>query len=480
MQDSKFITLLRTLDESAMSAFYKHLKQLYGPGQIPVKVFDYIRKSYPGFRHEQKLDTGYAYQKIFQKPMEQGKDRIRLLNALSDLHLALKSFLISEKALNGPFESRFLWSVILQERGLDTEFERSVDDLSETMQELPLDDTVGFMKNMLVSYFFYFHPLLNRSREKNEVLQQCSHDLDMFYLLFRYKIACEMANINKMRPSEFKMEALFGAFDMATQAPLPNHPLIQLFRETYLVFTLDTTDQYDRTEKLLFEYAGQIDAGELHMITSFLNNYAARQTRIGKREYWKKAHQLNVFGLEHDLFTRGNAMSATQFNNIVYTAAVAGNFSWATYFIATQSHILQDDIRENIVLLAQAIVAFERKDFKETFEKLQQTGAFIDFHHAIRARMLGLASLYEVPETPPAYILGLCKTFETYLRRNRKINRQAADSTLRFTRILKKLVKRKDSRQKIRAEVESPVPVAMKGWLLEKTDSYQPLSGESK
>jgi hypothetical protein len=294
MQDSKFITLLRTLRDDELSAFYKHLKQQHKPDHIPLRVFDYLYPFYPEFRDEKKLNTEFAYKKIFGEPMDLNpRNRFRLLNALSDLHLSLKNFLISQKAIHGKFESRYLWLSVLEARGLNTEFERSMTELNEEMNRSLPNGGIGFMQNMIINYFFNYHPVLKKSNLVAEHLEQCNQDLDILYRFFKTLLACEMVNCNQVYAANFKPEEFMDTLHLSAGTSTVNPPVMQLFREAYSLLSTGQNDHYERIENLLHKHASEIAIDELHSIISYMNNYAARKIRSGQMEFCKKLHELN-------------------------------------------------------------------------------------------------------------------------------------------------------------------------------------------
>jgi hypothetical protein len=148
------------------------------------------------------------------------------------------------------------------------------------------------------------------------------------------------------------------------------------------------------------------------------------------------------------------------------------DFDWAAEFISGQDFCLQPPIRKDAVLLAQAIVAFEQKAFEVVLKKLHAC-QITELPHAIRSRMMELMSNYELREKEQ-FMLGLCESFSTYLRRKQKSHGSAIPAALKFVEVLKKMVRRVETRQKIQAEIESAPFIAARAWLLEKAAQYQP------
>jgi hypothetical protein len=93
----------------------------------------------------------------------------------------------------------------------------------------------------------------------------------------------------------------------------------------------------------------------------------------------KKLHELNKALLEKDIHIINNAMSPPNFLNIVNVASAASDLDWAIGFVAKYAQYLPQKVREENVLVAEAIIAFERKDFKiqgcDTYYALQNPSA---------------------------------------------------------------------------------------------------------
>jgi hypothetical protein len=465
MENLKLFGLLRAMKREETAAFYKQLSRLHKAEELPVKVFGYIRKFHPLYRDTKKLEIAFAYKKIFEESIDaQENNRNKLLNILSDLNLALKEFLIQKTLSKNTLEAQYLWASVLLERGLESDFEKTAGEMRDGIKKTAQDSTIALLNHLLADYLYYYHPSLNVAQSNFEILHQCNQSLDLFYTLLKHKLACELANINNVFPGK---EGAQVQNNVPSEIDPKMHLLINLYSEAYLLLTSPKEgNKYEQVESLLFENADIINGDELYVIFSYLHNYASIKIRKGRLEFWEKVHQLNKFGVKYRVFTNSGLISGTQFNNIVGAACMAKDLEWADTFIKTTAGFLPNDIRDEVLLLSEAIVAFERKDFQLTLDKLMYVD-FIDPPYAVRAKSLIIMSHYELHQ-PQQFILSLCDALAGYLRRNRGGHKKVMDATLNFMTIVKRLTKGTEDAKQIYLDIQKAPDLSFRAWLLEK------------
>lgn len=471
MLKSKLFSLLRTLTREELAAFGRYVKRQHGETSIPFSVFSYLRKFYPEFREAKKLESAAAHRIIFEEPMEANPyNESRLWNSLSDLHLALQDFLLFQKVKARSFDRQLLWMNILKERGLEAELSRYAPRFQKELKAAPRTDLGFYLKGMEANYFFYYHIIEDKLVEDITALKDCATDLDLFYSVFRLKLACEMANRKNLLSIEYDMGVLPAVMALSGSMKSSNDPLLQLYYSVYELLTGWDDHRFLEMEALLSRHAGKITDEELYTILGYLHNYAASRLRQGNEEFWEIAHRLNKMGAEHGAFAGIAELTANRLNGIVNAACKAKDFGWALAFIQTHRHFLPVVERSNAVLLAESVVLVAKKDFHAALEKLAQV-EFTDLYTSIRARASMLICHYELADSHMD-IIELCLAFEAYLKRNRGPNRAAVDATLRFIYLVKMLAKGKAPRENILKEIESGKPVQFKPWLLEKAAAY--------
>lgn len=475
MLNSKFITLYRTLTAEEASAFYRYLKQQHG-NKAAFEVFEYIRKFYPEFKEEKKLDMAYAYQIIFNKTLStQDESRKNRLNDLHELREWLKDFLLFEKIRKNSLERKVLWLSILQEReSLKSEFSKEAAQFYAKTNQNLLEDPHGGLREIVANYFYYQEHLRTKPRPDTKVLQQCIDTLETWAEIFRLKMSCQMANIAQMQPP---MDEDMGeaSTDPAVPAETPTAEppaLLLVYRAIHQLFETKDDTSYNHVESVLVKHATQLDPVELHGALKYLYNYAAIQIRNGREEFFsKKLHYLNQISLQYGFFTEKGVMTARTFANMVNVACAAQDVSWASAFIKEQNHLLPDDLREATVKLSTAIIAFEKKEFKTVLSLLNGL-EFDDLHVTIRLRALLLKTFYET-EADFERTFNYSASFESLLRRNQNPKTDPVEATLAFVLIFKMLLMQKTSKPTLMKRINESTNLYFRTWLSKKANDYQ-------
>lgn len=473
MKDKKFLTLLASLDKQELTAFGKYLRDRHGNEEVTLSVFAYIRKFYPDFEDEKKLELGFAYKKIFEEDIDaQPYNRTKMLNALSDLFLWLKEFLLLEEAMKDSPESRVLWLKVLKQRKQEREFWRLAMRFKAEQEAAPKKSVMDFIKGMASGHFFYFQSLEDRATPDVEALQRFRLDLNRYYAISKYKLACETANLNKMLSANLEplqSERLPVLEETGTPG---EHPLLLLYRKLYEVVTLGGEDKFDEMVAQMAAHAPRIDRPELYVMVGYLHNYAAAQLRKGKEDYLKRAHELNKFCLQYDIFSMQNVMSTTQFNNVVSFACGVKDFDWALSFVKTQSRLLQPEIAGDTVLLSMGIIHFIQKNFNEVLRLLEGKN-LNEVNDTVHSRTMILRCYYELNKDPEK-VVDFCTALESYSRRHWKPKGEAYEAMANSLKIMKMLIRKKVSKERVLQDINGTPLLFFKDWLLEKAVVYSP------
>ncbi|MFK7935147.1 MAG: hypothetical protein AB8G22_16665 [Saprospiraceae bacterium] len=119
LTDTKFITLLKTLNEEELKSFGLWLKSPWcNTNKNLTTIFEIIKKDYPYFNNP-KLTK----EKLFKKVLPKGKFSARRMNnLLSEITQSLEKFLAFQRLTNDPQKQRDILSIELQKRNLDDFF----------------------------------------------------------------------------------------------------------------------------------------------------------------------------------------------------------------------------------------------------------------------------------------------------------------------------------------------------------------------
>ncbi len=476
MEKSKFFTLLRTLKAPEIPSFQKYLKQMHGGDEVAQRVFDYIRKFYPHFEKEPKLELTYAYRKIYKPATSMAeKDLVKssknLSNKLSELHLWLKDFLLVEKAHREDLEGQALWLRVLEERGLQSEHAKLAASHYLQTQAAPQKTTHDYLLELAASYAHYDHLPLTKPAVYD--MQQCLTTLETGAEIVSLKMRCRMANINR-QPALTKADNLnlVPASEKPDPEVLQEDALLLLYRELYQLIESEELEHYEHIVSLLAESADVLNPDELHGIFGYLQNFVSIQMRKDKQDvYLQKSHELNIFGLQHHIFTRQSGMHKRQFANIVNVACSANDFVWAEDFITDKIALLPDNGREEIKRLCRAMIHMFKKEFEQV-KPLLSGLEFDDPHMNIRVRAMTI-QLYIEQKADNYICLDHCENFRLMLIRHQKPSSGSVDAAFAFVRLVKVLLQENVTRQELLERVEKEPVLFMRSWLKEKAEQYK-------
>ena len=479
MINSKFFTLLRTLQREEAQGFHRHLKQQHGE-DIALQVFEYIKRHLLDLQAEKKLEIAYAYQKVFGV-VPTDNARKKMLNTLSDLHLWLKDFLLYEKVRHETVERQLLWLSILQERGLAADFSKQATRLYQKAKNAPKKKVEDFLQEQVAGHFYYQHLLWQTLLPEAREIQECLDTLDRSTEVIRLKMALELTNLKKNRPSNQISENVSSDLNKEVSPDIQkvnSTVLLDIYREITQLLEKKEEIHFTRLEKILTEHANDLEKIELHGIIRYLHMFAAQQIRNGHEAVYDiKLHQLNQFGLQHDFFTQKGVMSATEFTNIVNVACAVEAFDWADAFVDHHEQYLPDEISKDTALLAKASILFETGEFEQSLEKVNATTSR-DIHHLIRSGTLILRIYFELAyETR---IEDYCNSFEVLLRRTPKPHTEAVKATIKFVRLVRALYQEKTDKQTLLDEIEPPGDLFCRKWLRAKAKHYKARSATNK
>lgn len=470
MLKSKFVTLFQTLDKEEFFRFEAYLRGLYRRQKVAVAVFDYLKKHFPKFDDVGKLDKDYAIIKIFGPPSNGEKNSKKLLNALSDLHLWLRDFLLLEEMKKDSPERDFIWMKILARKKLDLAFFRQTRKTREALESEPAKDMWTYFHLAAANYLEFFHPNFQKLAPDPGVLKRFNHYLDLFYTSAKLKYASEAANRKKILqdPGEPDLPELVAG--LMKKDGVRDEKTVEVYRLLYRMNSNpeELATYFDVKNFLLSSYRS-IHIKDQEVVLSYLLNFTASQIKRGNPAFRQEAFELYCFGLE-GILTQDGYLSPTKFSNIVNTACMLKEFRWVESFVRDYEKYLEPESRQSILNLSLGIIHFEKKEFSSAIERLSRVD-FSDIFDSLRAKSFLLRCYCELGESEELILL-FCDSFEKFLRRNKNLGKESILTTMNFIKAVRKLTQKKEDKAALIAEIGNAEFVFFKDWLLEKAAGY--------
>lgn len=455
----KFFSLMAQLKENEVLGFGKYLRKEYPREVNALGVYHYYRQFYPGKEDPEKMTLPFAFREIYGVEIGTGlSDKKKLWNVLSRLYLWLKDFLIFEKLRTDRYTSDALWLKVLSEKGLTAEYSKEATKAYKTKYQ-PIFSVAACQQQIELSLHFKQHLVRGRPLPDNRALESCLLNIKEHADFISLKMYCEWLTLKNIRPSKEKIQAVKKVIE----------PLPLIYDQILSMIETGEAECFVAIEKLLYANIDKIPSEESNSILRYLQNFAGKMVRGSDPKVWgKKLHELNKALLEKDIHIINNAMSPPNFLNIVNVASAASDLDWAIGFVAKYAQYLPQKVREENVLVAEAIIAFERKDFKKVLE-LTGKPKFRDEIHVMRSKTLQLRAMYELEMD----VTNDFEAFYAYLQRHRYPESQNKESSIAFMIVFKMLLEARVSRKELIEALDSNAQILMRGWLREKIQTYQ-------
>lgn len=477
MDNYKLIDALRQLNTRERTRFRELVHSpFFNKNRKIQRLTGYLLEYAPDFQ-DLALNKEQAFAAVFGAVFP--FDELRLNNVISDTLQLLYEYL-TQCALEQeqPLKRAYLMKAILQRR-MDRHIPHSV----RRYQQL-LDQTEGR------SHQYYFHrqllagqmdryALLQEERGYSEHLQEMSNTLDLYYFCNKLRTACDMASRNKAINAGYQchfIDTLLQAFE---QAPgwLRQEPALQAYHQTLLMLQGEDTQNYQEVRRLLYHNPHVFPREELNDLYDYAQNFCVKKINSGQTQYYEQILDLYKEMLERELLLRNGYMTQWTYINIVTTGIRLQDFEWTEQFIHDYRERLAPEVRDNVYTYNLAALEFERKNYQQALQSLQDV-EFSDAFYHMSAKIIQLKSYYELEETEPFF--SLLEASRKYIRRNRQLSDYQKQSNAGFLKIAGKLnnlrLQRGLSgnrylRQQLRQlenELIQARAIANKGWLRQK------------
>lgn len=469
MKKIKLFLLLQKVKPKEMIAFKNFLERRYKEAKSPVMVFDYLRKFYPDFTDDKKLEQEVVHKKLFGTESTFDK---KISNLYSDLYLDLQDFLLCKKLEESAFEKGRLWLNILEERGQKSEFFSVAEQLELKLDAEPQKSFDDYLMHLSVKQTVSYKTRIGSIEKDSVRLQQFDQALDTFYLVGKIRGACEMINLNRLHARKFEQNLDPIIKQLILHVELEEHPLLHLYLEVYYLISQQSDKQFFQVAPLYKESFEKVDMEELNKILEYLLVYCNGRVNQGLSKFWAIALGLIKVGHENKIFARAGALSATRFNSFITIACRAEDFKWADEFIIAQSPYLIEKDREATIELARATVFIEKRHYLQVLELLEHK-KYSTITHTIRAKLYILMAYYAL-NFEVDLLSKLCDSFEAYLKRHQDTHR-FVNRFVSFLRVLRMLSERVDTLPKIRKYLAQTKEISSREWLEEMLTTYKPI-----
>lgn len=469
----KAIRLLLELDKDEVKNFKRYLLQRRSEQKLSVRILLYYHKHAPiTERREAMFSFETAYEKLVGKKIEP-RGRKVFLNALSDLYLDLKQFLLCTALEEDSFEKDCLLLRIFQERKQEKEALRLIDRRLEYIKtKEPSNIWQGYQK-MRFLHAAYFNNYEKEAKESSLILEDTMLALDEFYTVSKLLLACEMKNRTKALPVTYQIPFLENVVNELAPKTEKKQILITVYRLCLSMISQDNKENAKLVFELLKSASDKISKEDQLIVYLFINNFMIQELKKGQQSYREDLFELYKTGIKNEIYIHQGILDSVVFANTINLASYFQAFDWARSFIKEYSPYLLPESREDSVHLSLANIAFAEGNYALTLTQLNKV-QFKDVFYALRSKSLILRSYYELNEDPQL-ILDYCKAFSSFTRDEQFFSKTSLKSYLtliKYVRIFLR-VKGRPSKEIIIQNIKAEDNLLFQKWLIEKAEQLK-------
>lgn len=389
-------------------------------------------------------------------------------------HWALKAteaFLAYQHWSREPINQQLALTMELRERNIGPAVARSLKKAAQLQDQVVIKNEMHLRNQYLLELERDEHRTYYQLLEKPR-FQEIADTLDITYLIEKLKASWNMMFHQRVYKTAFDVKFLEEVVGYVEQLDLEEHPVLAIHYYGYRGLVED--DASGNTISLLRDAVGKhgdsLSRIDLRYVMLMAINLCISNMNQGRDPYIRESFEWYKLGFAKDVITQNNLLTRATYLNVITIVLRLQEYDWAREFIEEQSHLLEEDIRENTERFARARLAYEQQDYDQSMPLLVQ----VDFKHPVynlMAKTLLLKIYYELDEFDA--MDSLLDSMTTYLRRKQLSDLHVNNfgNIVRFVRQLSRVASGDRAKlDDLRSRIETTSPLTEKKWLLERVE----------
>ncbi len=367
------------------------------------------------------------------------KDKPHFNHITSYLLQLLLDFLGYLEQEEQPLEQQQYKIRALRKRNLTLAIPTTIKQYEQAQQRYPYQDTNLYRQQ----YGFYQEQdalfLLESTKRYDSNLQQKSDVLDVYYILSKLQIACDMASRNIIIEANYTPHLLSLIEQVLAEQPdyQEQYPAIAIYATILKMLTTAENEQsYHRLQDLLVQHIPLFSLAEGQQLFDYAQNYCIRQINRGASGYYQEFLELYKLQLKFGILLKDGFLEEWDFKNIVTVGVRLKDFEWTERFIRNNKKTLKPAVQENAYRYNLAVYYYATRQYKEALQLLYQV-EFTDSTYHLGAKNIQLKSYYELGESEA--FGALVDAFRIYVKRNKQLSTYRKEVYFNFLKIAKKL-----------------------------------------
>jgi hypothetical protein len=469
MQNSRLHELLQSFSPTELTAFGKYLRSpFFNHREDVVRLFDYFFKK-KETKRAGVFDKAVVFENIFPQATY---DEKQLGYTMSFLLKSAESFLVYEEmAKSGEAVFQLHLAKAVKKKGLEKHFSTAIKKAEKALAEQPHRNIDYHYFNHLLHLEKYETGAMEK-RTASRSFQEMADETTVFFIASKLRQSCTALMHKAISQTDFKMDFLEEILAQVERHQWHQLPAIGMYYYGFKALSdMDNPTWFDQLRLAMKRYFHHFPNPEMRDIYTLAVNYCIRQINTQKGAQGQSFHLQQVFdiykeGLDNGVFLNNGTLSRFTYNNIANAGLGLKAFEWVERFLFDYKPQLEPKHQESSYLFNLASLYFRKPDYDRALKLLTQA-EFDDLLHNLDARRMLLRIYFDLGEIDA--LDSLLDSFSIFLRRRRDIGylRQNYLNLIRFTKKLLQVPQGdKDTRKKLRVEIEATKALAEREWLL--------------
>lgn len=389
MKNRKLIQLLSLLSKAECEKLGLFLRSPYhNTDERLITLGDFFLSHYPEFPLESCNEEG-AWQQL--SPGE-ALNKNKLAQLMTKLTRVAEAFLTHERFSTEVFYQKVLYADMLQLRDADDLFDKASKDVFKFFDQKSRKNEEDYYWRLQHEIAVYSSNL-RRSKRSKEIDTQQYQELTLSLILIE-----ALRNILLFLSKPNQNENLLDMAHSLLKIGLNAFPALPKLAQLHVLLVdlklKNDIAAFTRLKQFLLFYPEEVDDYSIRQgITEAINS--ANALFKDRATFMSHLFDFNLVLVKKGLLFEDGLITKSRFDQVIFNALYIGEIKWAEDFIKKYQAYLHPSKQEKIVAFNQAMIAFEKNEFK-TCLKLTAPHHYTSEGSIVALRRLQLKVFYEL------------------------------------------------------------------------------------
>jgi hypothetical protein len=421
MRESKLTEMLKGISPSEFKRFGEFLNSpFHNKSKKILQLYELISSNYVEF-DSNSITNDKISRYIFSG--EKSKDQ-NVRNLISNFTSLLEEFLILTSIRRNTIFDRIILLRALRDRNIKKSFEMTSREIEERISR-------AFNKDIN----FYYNELTYKGILLNYHGEDLDLDLDKSffemaentdYLFIATKLNLVNSVFSRKILSGKNLYAKFWALEYIIDFIEKNidtieteHPIIYSeYKIFIMMFEPEKTKHFKDLEKHVAKNVSRFNDEDLTHVYYSLTNYCVNRIATGEDRYVNNLYKIHTDFESIGFYEKNKNIQYTDFMSVIMCGLDLKDYKWVSYFFDKYKSNIASDFKRDTINLANALIAFSTKKYKECLANLNNVGYKYTYFY-LKSKETLIRVYYELDEIESA--VAAIDATKHYLKRHKNM-----------------------------------------------------------